>query len=130
MNVADKSFHRDCFKCYKCRDGLVVKYFVHGGQPFCEGCYKMETCPSCCVCGHIVDGDGVKIGKDDIGGEKIYHTHCVRYQHLHPNTSSPSPSRCGVCNDIIHGKIITVDDKFVCSCCAKHVRYGKVTPPT
>ena len=32
------------------------------------------------MCGHIVDGDGVKIGdKGDLGGtERIYHTQCVR----------------------------------------------------
>ena len=51
-----------------------------GGQPYCEACYKAATCPSCHVCGHIVDGDGVKIGdKGDLGGtERIYHTQCVR----------------------------------------------------
>ena len=51
-----------------------------GGQPYCEVCYKAATCPSCHVCGHIVDGDGVKIGdKGDLGGtERIYHTQCVR----------------------------------------------------
>ena len=83
----------------------MVKYYVHLDQPYCERCYKQETCPSCCVCGDIVDGDGVKIGEDD-SGQRIYHTDCVR---------------CGVCNDVIHGKIITVDNKFVCSQCAQHV---------
>ena len=57
---------------------MVVKYYLNNGQPYCEDCYKLETCPHCCVCGHIVDGDGVKIGQDDQGEEKIYHTKCVR----------------------------------------------------
>ena len=79
VSAGSHSYHRDCFKCFQCRSVLVVKYYMHEDQPYCEQCYKEATCPTCVLCGDIVDGDGVKIGSDQHGDAKIYHTQCVRY---------------------------------------------------
>jgi len=100
ISAGNKFYHRDCFKCFSCRAVLVVKYYISNDHPYCEDCYKRETCPKCKVCDQIVDGDGVKIGDNG----DIYHTQCVR---------------CSICNDVIGGKIITVDDKFICVKCSK-----------
>ena len=29
VSAADKIYHRQCFKCFKCGDKLVVKFYVH-----------------------------------------------------------------------------------------------------
>ena len=44
---------------------------------------QAATCPSCALCGNIVDGDGVKIGTSGPSAEKIYHIECVRYLYLY-----------------------------------------------
>ena len=88
VTAAEKIYHRPCFKCFKCDVNLVVKFYVHQGQPSCEACYKQDTCPSCTLCGLIVDGDGVKIGGEE--GERIYHTQCVRSNYVLVCLQSPS----------------------------------------
>ena len=39
---------------------------------------QAATCPSCALCGNIVDGDGVKIATSGRTAERIYHIECVR----------------------------------------------------
>ena len=39
---------------------------------------QAATCPTCTMCGLIVDGDGVKIGSDGENNPNIYHIECVR----------------------------------------------------
>ena len=120
VTAADKIYHRSCFKCFKCSVNLVVKFYVHQGQPSCEACYKQDTCPSCTLGGLIVDGDGVKIGGEE--GEKIYHTQCVRSVLLMSfDPFMSSHYRCTHCDHVIDGKIITLDNKFVCGKCSDEV---------
>ena len=41
VSAGGRSYHRECFKCFKCRDVLTVKFYMHEGQPHCEACYKV-----------------------------------------------------------------------------------------
>jgi len=95
-----KTYHKECFKCSNCKTVLQAKFFTEGDKPMCEYCYKELTCPLCCLCGKLVDGDGVKMK----GEEKVYHTHCLT---------------CSYCTNTIEGKFFTIDGQVVCGACAR-----------
>ena len=37
-----KVYHKECFKCCKCRQKIQGKFFERGGKPYCPKCYAVS----------------------------------------------------------------------------------------
>ena len=43
VSAGGKTYHRECFRCHRCRAVLTLKFYMNENQPFCENCYKVSS---------------------------------------------------------------------------------------
>uniref|UniRef100_A0A915PHH7 LIM zinc-binding domain-containing protein n=1 Tax=Setaria digitata TaxID=48799 RepID=A0A915PHH7_9BILA len=57
VNIENKTFHHDCFRCAQCFCPLHNKvHYVIDGRNYCEYDFKVLYAPSCVKCGQFVTG--------------------------------------------------------------------------
>lgn len=100
--MGDKSYHSECFVCYKCRQPLSG-YFEAEGNFFCEEDYKQYTIETnqaviCNACKQIIEGQYLKV--DD----NPYHPACFS---------------CSECRGEIKGKFYEKNGAPLCENCIK-----------
>jgi len=118
-----KFYHKECFKCTKCKQKITGKFFERNGKPYCEKDFsKLQD--ECCICKQKIKGDAIELAK------KHYHPDCCKCQicgetvrgkyYTHaglPMCEVDYKSRadkCSVCNEIIVGAYYNIGDKILC----------------
>lgn len=124
----NQTFHKECFKCFSCKDALTEKFFLVNGRPVCGKCSQdreninsLKTCKKCkeeikeevlmanqnfyharCfTCDHCSQKMGSSIAPH---GDKIYHIQC--YQAMNGLI-------CVKCNSGINGRYFESEGKAI-----------------
>jgi len=83
VEVGNKKYHGDCFRCTHCNVSLDGAPFLErDGDPFCEAHYHSSFAPRCKICKQPIPGEGV------LAFESQYHFECFR---------------CASCNNVLEG---------------------------
>ena len=98
-----KVYHKECFKCFKCKRRIDGKFFEKMDKPYCGKCWETVT-EECCECKQPIKGDCIEAGK------KFYHPGCMR---------------CFVCSDALRGQFLTYEGDPICEKCYK-VIFGQL----
>jgi len=130
-----KVYHKECFKCCKCRQKIQGKFFERGGKPYCPKCYaKLQD--ACVICKNLIKGDCVELAG------KTYHPECCKCQicgetvrgkyFVHDGLPicekdfKSRAQRCSVCKEVIVGAFFNIGDKILCE---EHYKANAETCP-
>ena len=74
LKFGNENYHRDCFKCWRCRVSLSQNAaHTMKGHPVCGDCYEQQFLETCSVCQETV-AQGL------LFKEKRFHQHCFKCQ--------------------------------------------------
>ena len=71
LKFASQTFHRDCFKCWRCGEGLQGAANTLKGKPVCDDCYQQNFLETCAVC-HQAVSQGISFR------EEKFHQGCFK----------------------------------------------------
>jgi len=142
LEVEGKAYHKTCFVCSMCCDGIEGTYFkTTSGDYRCRSCHRRDA-PSCEICQQIVMNQLIRVG------DKTYHLDCLRCSvcmngivgnfFVEPSGTwvcqscavNTTPA-CGVCSSPVFGQTVKAEGKefhpacFVCTGCKKPLGGGK-----
>lgn len=97
IQLQDKLYHKDCFKCAHCKQLLTGNWCKYEGNPYCNEDYQKLFLPKCAKCNNILTTAYVKC----IG--KCWHPECLT---------------CFKCNKPVGQCFDIIDDNPYCTNCS------------
>jgi len=126
----DKTFHADCFRCFKCNQALGGKAFIEkDGKFYCEDCYYNEFNPRCGHCGEVIKGQYISALNQSWHPDHFVCTECgqpFEGNQFHKHNDKPYCDKhfnelfaevCAKCGQKIDGQVFeALDQKFHLEC--------------